>query len=119
MSQGENLISAEDISEYSDYEPRVEGLGLFKRAVERWHADFSFRRAYEKDPVAALEAAGISDVNPDDLDILIVSEKATQATAGEIELPELCAEYRRFIKVKQKHAKQVRDASPANDRYRR
>ena len=113
------VIPEEEVSEYSDYKPRIQGLGLFKRGVERWHADFSFRRAYEKDPKAALVGAGLGELDPADLDILLIGEKATQATAGEIPLPEICAEYRRFIKVKQKHARQIRDASPANDRYRR
>ncbi|MAC19430.1 MAG: hypothetical protein CMJ23_07090 [Phycisphaerae bacterium] len=119
MGKFRNVIAADAISEYSDYKPEVQGLGLFKRGVERWHADYSFRSAYEKDPAAALAAAGIGEIDPGDLDILLVSEKATQATAGEIPLPRICAEYRRFIKVKQKHAKQIRDASPSDDRYRR
>lgn len=118
MNKSEMNDPGSPLPEYADYAPQVEGLGLFKRAVERWHGDFGFRDSYAENPEAALAAAGLEGVNPDDLDILIIREKATQATAGEIPLPKICAEYRRFIKVKQKHAKQVRDASPANDRYR-
>ena len=113
-----NQTAVHDIPEYSDYEPNVDGLGLFKRGVERWHGDFAFRDAYAKDRAAALAASGLAAIDPDDLDILVVGEKATMATQGEIPLPEVCAEYRRFIKVKQKHAKQVRDATPSSDRYR-
>ena len=107
------------IVDYDQYEPQVEGLGLYKRAVERWHADFTFRAAYEKDREAALASAGLGAIAPDDLDILVYKSLATQASEGEIPLPEICAEYRRFIKVKQRHAKQVRDSRPAHDRYRR
>jgi radical SAM family RiPP maturation amino acid epimerase len=108
-----------DLPDYSDYEPNVDDLGLFKRSVERWHADFAFRDRYRADREKALADVGLEEIDPDDLDILVFKKQAREATNGQRPLSEICAEYRRFIHVKMKHAKQVRDSSPVDDRYRR
>ena len=72
-----------DLPDYSDYEPNVDDLGLFKRSVERWHADFAFRDRYRADREKALADVGLEEIDPDDLDILVFKKQAREATNGQ------------------------------------
>jgi radical SAM family RiPP maturation amino acid epimerase len=119
MTQNQTASDPMDVVDYKDYEPEIKGLGLFKRGVERWHADFAFRDAYALDRRAALDSAGLEGIDPDELDILVHRHMAIAANEADTPVPPMVAAYRRFIKVKMKHAKQVRDSRPDNDRYLR
>jgi hypothetical protein len=116
MTQNQTASDPMDVVDYKDYEPEIKGLGLFKRGVERWHADFAFRDAYALDRRAALDSAGLEGIDPDELDILVHRHMAIAANEADTPVPPMVAAYRRFIKVKMKHAKQVRDSRPDNDR---
>ena len=91
-------------------------LPVFKKGVERWVNDFSFRDSFAQDPIAALKYREL-DLNPHDLTIMVDAEMAKQYSASSDNVPKLVRQYRDFISSKKRHCIEIRDSYPLHPKW--
>ena len=91
-------------------------LPLFKRGIERWAIDFSFKEQFQDNAQQALIDYGLVQ-DPHALRIITDFSVANQHPKGSSDVPILAKQYRDFIETKQRHCIEIRDSYPLHPKW--